>query len=408
MRLRRLRRAGLGGADATRGPPGRRSRAGRLILGRRREPSIESNRTYHAAWHLERPPCDAPGIVRPLTPPIAIDARAAARPELGGVERWARELSARLPALRPGGLRGAAPAAAARAPGGARVGAGRAAGAGRADARAAAAVPGQPRAGRLAPHGARAPRRGRAAPSRLVLRRLRGLAAAAAAGARRPRAADRHGLGVLARRARRAARRRPRADRRGPGRRRRPLHARRRRAGARRALGLARPYVLCVASHTARKNLARARARPRGRWRPRASRSRSRAGTGRSSPPSGGSARCGCSAHVDDALLPGLYAGAEAFALPSRYEGFGLPVLEAMAAGTPVLATTAGALPETCGGAARLVEEPASVRGRAAGAARRRRRARAAARRRPRPRRGASPGTARPARSTRCSPRTRC
>ena len=37
-------------------------------------------------------------------PPLfAIDARAAARPELGGVERWARELSARLPALRPGG-----------------------------------------------------------------------------------------------------------------------------------------------------------------------------------------------------------------------------------------------------------------------------------------------------------------
>ena len=34
---------------------------------------------------------------------VAIDARAAARPELGGVERWARELSARLPALRPGG-----------------------------------------------------------------------------------------------------------------------------------------------------------------------------------------------------------------------------------------------------------------------------------------------------------------
>ena len=64
--------------------------------------------------------------------------------------------------------------------------------------------------------------------------------------------------------------------------------------------------------------------------------------------------------HVDDALLPGLYAGAEAFALPSLYEGFGLPVLEAMAAGTPVLTTTAGALPETCGGAARLVEDPAT------------------------------------------------
>jgi glycosyltransferase involved in cell wall biosynthesis len=64
--------------------------------------------------------------------------------------------------------------------------------------------------------------------------------------------------------------------------------------------------------------------------------------------------------HVDDVLLPGLYTGAEAFVLPSLYEGFGLPVLEAMASGTPVLATTAGALPETCGGAARLVGDPAA------------------------------------------------
>jgi glycosyltransferase involved in cell wall biosynthesis len=57
---------------------------------------------------------------------------------------------------------------------------------------------------------------------------------------------------------------------------------------------------------------------------------------------------------VPDALLPGLYAGAGAFALPSLYEGFGLPVLEAMACGTPVLAADTGALPETTAGAARL------------------------------------------------------
>src|SRR3954465_820714 len=39
---------------------------------------------------------------RAVPPPVAIDPRAAVRPELGGVERWARELAARLPALRPG------------------------------------------------------------------------------------------------------------------------------------------------------------------------------------------------------------------------------------------------------------------------------------------------------------------
>jgi glycosyltransferase involved in cell wall biosynthesis len=42
--------------------------------------------------------------------------------------------------------------------------------------------------------------------------------------------------------------------------------------------------------------------------------------------------------------------------MPSRYEGFGLPCLEAMAAGAPVVAATAGALPETCGDAALLVQ----------------------------------------------------
>ncbi|MFN0063512.1 MAG: glycosyltransferase family 4 protein [Myxococcaceae bacterium] len=44
--------------------------------------------------------------------------------------------------------------------------------------------------------------------------------------------------------------------------------------------------------------------------------------------------------------LPAFYAGATALLLPSRYEGFGLPALEAMACGTPVLAARAGALPE--------------------------------------------------------------
>jgi alpha-1,3-rhamnosyl/mannosyltransferase len=54
--------------------------------------------------------------------------------------------------------------------------------------------------------------------------------------------------------------------------------------------------------------------------------------------------------------LPGLYAGALAFVMPSIYEGFGLPCLEAMAAGTPVVASSAGALPETVGDAALIVD----------------------------------------------------
>jgi glycosyltransferase involved in cell wall biosynthesis len=60
--------------------------------------------------------------------------------------------------------------------------------------------------------------------------------------------------------------------------------------------------------------------------------------------------------YVDDADLPGLYAGARAFVLPSRYEGFGLTCLEAMACGTPVVAANRAALPETCGDAALLVD----------------------------------------------------
>jgi glycosyltransferase involved in cell wall biosynthesis len=60
--------------------------------------------------------------------------------------------------------------------------------------------------------------------------------------------------------------------------------------------------------------------------------------------------------YVQDADLPGLYAGARAFVLPSRYEGFGLTCLEAMACGTPVVAADRAALPETCGDAALLVD----------------------------------------------------
>lgn len=58
---------------------------------------------------------------------------------------------------------------------------------------------------------------------------------------------------------------------------------------------------------------------------------------------------------VDDADLPGLYAAAEALIYPSLYEGFGLPPLEAMACGTPVITSNTTSLPEVVGDAALLV-----------------------------------------------------
>jgi len=66
---------------------------------------------------------------------------------------------------------------------------------------------------------------------------------------------------------------------------------------------------------------------------------------------------------VDDHTRTALLAGAEAVAYPSVYEGFGLPPLEALASGTPVVATRAGALPEVLGDAAEWAEagDPASV-----------------------------------------------
>lgn len=64
--------------------------------------------------------------------------------------------------------------------------------------------------------------------------------------------------------------------------------------------------------------------------------------------------------YVPDAALPTLYSGAEMLLFPSIYEGFGLPPLEAMACGCPVLAARAASIPEVCGDAAQYVD-PYSV-----------------------------------------------
>ncbi len=60
---------------------------------------------------------------------------------------------------------------------------------------------------------------------------------------------------------------------------------------------------------------------------------------------------------VADGDLPALYAGASAFVFPSLYEGFGFPPLEAMACGTPVIASPRGSLREVLGDGAALVED---------------------------------------------------
>jgi glycosyltransferase involved in cell wall biosynthesis len=60
--------------------------------------------------------------------------------------------------------------------------------------------------------------------------------------------------------------------------------------------------------------------------------------------------------HVPGSDLPALYAGAAAFVFPSLYEGFGLPPLEAMASGVPVLVSDRASLPEVVGEAGVMLD----------------------------------------------------
>lgn len=119
---------------------------------------------------------------------------------------------------------------------------------------------------------------------------------------------------------------------------------------------IAKPYVLFVGTPEPRKNLPRL-AQAVSLLRSRGFRERlvvaGGGGWGNMTIPSDGVDLIG---PVSDRELAGLYAHASCLALPSLYEGFGLTVVEAMAAGAPVVASRAGALPEISGSAAVLVD----------------------------------------------------
>ena len=123
------------------------------------------------------------------------------------------------------------------------------------------------------------------------------------------------------------------------------------------------PYFLAVGGVSPRKNTRRlieafARWRARGAHRAEYTLRITGASLDPDLQRSGGSLLAGVSllGYVDKAELPRLYAGAAAFLYPSIYEGFGLPIIEAMACGAPVVTSRTASAPEIAGGAAILVD----------------------------------------------------
>lgn len=124
--------------------------------------------------------------------------------------------------------------------------------------------------------------------------------------------------------------------------------------------GLTPGYILFVGSSVPRKNLPRLLEACRLLWRSDCNVQLVIAGPGGAARPTGfepeaAAHRIAWLGYVPESDLPALYAGAGVLAYPSLYEGFGLPPIEAMRCGAPVVAARAGSLPEVVGDAALLV-----------------------------------------------------